>query len=83
MKVKLQNVESSNLEAIGHDEESKTLVIKFKNGAVYSYSDVPAEILEDTLTSSSAGAFFSKNIAKSFSYKRESTALITGDEIEI
>lgn len=34
---------SSNIEAVGYDEESRQARVKFRSGATYSYDDVSRE----------------------------------------
>ena len=41
------SVVSSNIEAIGYDERSRTLEVCFKNGRVYQYFDVPLDVYRD------------------------------------
>lgn len=42
--MELVNVNSSNLKSIGY--ENNTLVVKFNNGGIYWYSNVPQNIYE-------------------------------------
>lgn len=41
--MELKPVRSSNLTAIGYDETTKTMRIRFNNGATWDYFDVPKE----------------------------------------
>lgn len=62
VEIKLDAVESSQIEAIGHDEQTKTLAIRFKGGAVYRYSNVEKELFEAVKTAASVGGYFSRYI---------------------
>lgn len=66
LEIPLQPVESSNLEAIGYDPASRTLAVKFKNGTLYHYADVPASVWEGLQGASSAGRFYSAMIRGTF-----------------
>lgn len=62
--IKHHPVVSSNLHSAGYDKNSKTLEITFKNGATYTYSNVPQEMYEGIFQSDSPGNFVHKWIAK-------------------
>lgn len=49
-------VKSSNLNSIGYDEKTETLVIRFHNGT-YNYLGVPKQIFINLLNSSSKGKY--------------------------
>lgn len=55
-------VSSSNIAAIGHDEDSQILEVEFMNGSVYAYSGVPVGEFESFLTAESKGKYFHANI---------------------
>lgn len=48
-QIQLNQVESSQVEAIGYDPETKTLAVRFTRGpgAIYHYLDVSPEAYED------------------------------------
>lgn len=48
---------SSNVSAIGYDMESSTLQVIFHNGSAYNYQNVPYNVFEDFVNSSSKGQF--------------------------
>ena len=53
-------VESSTIKEVSY--ENCVLIVKFMNGSVYSYSDVPPKVFEDFLNSHSKGKFLHENI---------------------
>ena len=55
--MKRQEVDSSNIDAVGYDETTQTLEIEFRNG-VYQYEDVPEDVYEDLMGADSIGGFF-------------------------
>ena len=52
-----QEVDSSNIDAVGYDETTQTLEIEFRNG-VYQYEDVPEDVYEGLMGADSIGGFF-------------------------
>lgn len=63
-------VTSSNVEAIGYDENSQTLQIIYKNGATYQYFDVHPQIFDDLRNANSIGAYLASNIKGVYRYSR-------------
>ncbi len=55
-------VNSSNIQEIGYDEITRTLVIKFKHGGLYNFSPVTLQTYHSFLRTKSKGEFFHKNI---------------------
>ena len=52
-----QEVDSSNIDAVGYDETTQTLEIEFRN-RVYQYEDVPEDVYEGLMGADSIGGFF-------------------------
>lgn len=69
-KMEMFPVESSNIQAIGH--EGTTLRIEFINGSVYDYESVPHQVYEEMLDAPSAGKFLHQRIKGIYSYKKRS-----------
>jgi len=66
-----QKVVSSNIESVGYNESGKVLEVKFTNGKVYQYFDVPKAIHEGLMKSESKGRYFKSNVRSgTFQYKR-------------
>jgi hypothetical protein len=61
-------VTSSDLSSVGYDEESSTLEIEFKKGAIYQYSGVPEDEYQNLMGASSVGRYFNSNIKNRYSY---------------
>jgi len=43
--IEMKAVKSSNVSAVGYDEENKTLQVKFRSGGIYQYMDVQPECM--------------------------------------
>lgn len=55
-------VKSSNIRAIGHDPESKTLEVEFSNGGVYHYHGVDSDQYNELLKAESVGRHLNTHI---------------------
>lgn len=66
LNIALNPVESSQIEAIGHDPETNTLAIQFKSktglGSIYHYQNFSAELFRDFRGAESIGSYFGKVI---------------------
>lgn len=70
-KIEMKAVESSNIESVGYD--AQTLFVKFKDGNMYRYQDVPAGTYRDLMDSESIGGHFHAHIKGQ--YKSEKVVL--------
>lgn len=68
--IKMQSVSSSNLTAVGYDEESKTLRVTFRSGPTYEYKGVPKRTYEELMSADSLGSYFHSNIRSDFPYSK-------------
>ncbi len=59
-------VNSSSIAAIGHDPQTSTLHIQFKNGGAYSYAGVPADLHAQLISAPSIGSHFHQNVRGKF-----------------
>ena len=57
-------VSSSNVAAVGFDDDTGTLGVRFQSGAEYHYPGVPRSIYEGLLTAPSVGSFFDAYVKK-------------------
>ena len=53
--MKMVSVESSHINAIGYDEETKTMRVEYSY-ATYDYKDVPKEVYEKIMKADSKGS---------------------------
>lgn len=64
-------VSSSTVSAVGYDETSNTLGVRFNNGSEYHYFGVPQDVFESLRSASSVGQFLDQNIKKpGYAYAR-------------
>ncbi|GAA4350940.1 KTSC domain-containing protein [Angustibacter luteus] len=56
------SVLSSSIAAVGFDAERRELHVRFVGGATYAYLDVPAEVFQALLQSTSKGAFVNREL---------------------
>lgn len=63
-EIQLQGVKSSQVKAIGYDEDTKTLAVQFQRGtgAVYHYPNVSPEQHQAFVNAESIGGHFGKHI---------------------
>lgn len=65
------HVSSSNIESIGYDSSSATLEVRFLNGSIYQYYNVPAYVYIGLMNASSHGSYLDKHVKKAgYSYKQ-------------
>lgn len=65
-EVQMKKVDSSTIDKIGYDADSKTLTITFDNGETYNYKNVPEKTHKALMKSKSKGKYFHKNIKDKF-----------------
>ncbi len=59
-------VQSSNLAAVGYNNMTRTLTIRFNNGRTYEYYGVPGYEYENLMNASSKGNYADQNIYKTY-----------------
>ncbi len=63
-------VESSNIVAIGYEEDEKQLHVQFNSGAEYVYDDVPAEVYQAFLDADSKGRYLNEYVKGVYEFKK-------------
>ena len=66
--MKLVEIESSMIQAVGYDPDRKELEVVFNSGNVYRYTQVPKEEYEGLLKADSKGRYMRGNIIDCYSY---------------
>lgn len=66
---KMTPVNSSNIDAIGHDDVAGELYVRFRSGKIYVYSEVPAETYNQLLQADSKGSFLNREIKPNHPYR--------------
>ena len=68
----LIGVSSCNLSAVGYDEDSRVLRIRFQKGEIYDYYNVPEFVYQALLEAASKGSYHYDNIRGVYTYNRVS-----------
>lgn len=63
-------VSSSNPDAVSYDPETRTLSVRFKNGTIYAYANVPEFEYADLLEAESVGSFVNDHIKGTYSFRK-------------
>ena len=69
-KLILNEYDSSNLKSSEYNTITSELIVEFKKGGKYSYEKVPMKVFTQMRVAESQGSYFSKNISKSYKYKK-------------
>jgi len=70
MSVKMLEVESSMIKAIGYDVATKDVIVEFTGGSKYAYNDVPVEEYDKLLNASSIGKHLNTDFKTTYSYNK-------------
>ena len=66
-----EHVNSSNLESVGYDPETKTLEIAFLNRGIYQYSGIPVSVYQGLMSAPPHGQYFDQYIKKGgYTYRK-------------
>jgi len=68
--VEMQYVDSSNIEAIGHDAGAQELHVRFLSGDTYVYHGVPQEIYNQLMDAPSKGSYLNRVIKENYEYTK-------------
>ena len=68
---KLVRVESSSIDSVGYDPDTRRLFVRFvESGNAYVYADVAESVFNEFLASSSKGRFFNDEVKGVYAYRR-------------
>ena len=79
--ITMYEVNSSNVELIGYDEETSTLYVKFHSGDMYEYDNVPQQIWNGLRDADSKGSYvhwFLKINDSDYTYRKVSVPYTIG-----
>lgn len=69
--VKLHEVKSSNVAALGYDAPSMRMAVQFKGGATYQYNGVDAKTADEVQSAESVGSAVNRLLVRGkFKYER-------------
>lgn len=64
-------VDSSHISEIGYDENAQTLFVRFINGSLYEYYNIPPDIYDNLLYATSKGSYLYQHVkAPGYDYAR-------------
>ena len=64
-------VDSSNIEAIGYDDNTQELHVKFLSGGYYTYSNVPRAVFDDLMNAPSKGSFLNREVKGVYQFAKQ------------
>ena len=70
IRIIMEPVTSSNLDAAGYDPQRKILAVQFKSGMIYHYAGVEPDLAFELYAAESKGRFYSAHIRGKFSAQR-------------
>ncbi len=65
-------VRSSHIQGLDYDEKARELTVAFKDGAQYTFQEVPKDLANAFANSSSPGRFLASNVTGKFQVGRKS-----------
>jgi hypothetical protein len=68
--VKMTPVQSSNLSAIGYDDDKKEMHVQFKNGQTYVYAGVEPHHHRGLVGAESVGRHFAQHVTGKFAHRK-------------
>jgi len=76
--IEMKKVSSTFIDCIGYDGSRGLLYVKFKDGNIYRYYEVPEDIYNGILSASSNGRYFNKYIKNVYECERVNRLKSTG-----
>ncbi len=64
-------VDSSNIEAIGYDEEAGELHVQFLSGGYYIYHSVPRGVFDELMYAPSKGSFLNREVKGVYEFTKQ------------
>ncbi|MBP8745791.1 MAG: KTSC domain-containing protein [Syntrophorhabdus sp.] len=64
-------VDSSNIEAIGYDDDAQELHVRFLSGGYYVYLGVPRQIYDNLMMAPSKGSFLNREIKNVYQFTKQ------------
>ena len=68
--VDMHFIDSSNIEAIGYDQASQELHVRFLSNAEYVYHGVPQEVYDELMAAPSKGSYLNRVIRPSYQHSK-------------
>ena len=68
--MEMVSVDSNNVRAVGFDDAPNTLQVKFLNGSLYQYFDVPRHVFDELLAAGSVGSYLHRTVKGVYRYSQ-------------
>lgn len=69
-EIEMVTVRSSNVAAVGYDDEEGELIVEFKSGARYAYEGVPYHVFEEMREADTAGSYLNLHIKNAYTARK-------------
>jgi hypothetical protein len=69
MAVEMKSVYSSHVDAVGYDEETGDLIVRWQSGKTSAYADVPEEVAKRVMSAPSVGEALHEEIKGSYDHR--------------
>jgi len=69
--IPMSPVASTAIAELGYDRATSTMAIRFANGSLFHYADVPAETAEAFTNAKSVGSFYAHHFRNKFTGERQ------------
>jgi hypothetical protein len=70
MPIPLSPVKSSQVAAVGYDQDTKTLAVRFNSGGLYHYTGVEPEAFAALQSAQSIGSHLAQSIKGAYAFQR-------------
>lgn len=64
-------VDSSNIEAIGYDDTTQDLHVRFLSGALYVYHGVPRNVFDELMLAPSKGSYLNRQVKNVYQWAKQ------------
>ena len=64
-------VDSSNIEAVGYEDDTQELHVQFLSSGYYIYNDVPRQIFDDLINAPSKGSFLNREVKGIYQFTKQ------------
>ena len=63
-------VDSAVMNEVNYNDETNEMTIEFWNGSIFVYKEVPKELYEEFIDSTSIGQFFHRKVKDKFTFRK-------------
>lgn len=66
----MEKVSSSNIDSVGYDPDNRIVYVKFLNGSIYAYKDVPRHDFDALRDAPSVGSYLHRGFKNVYPYEK-------------